>query len=315
MDRDKKMVIYALIILFVSMLSFNLNKITGKAVNYGLPDIIGSANFVNIGTGEEINSAVVGDKADILVTITNIGQGDASPGNLKNKVQHRLEIKREGIITKDRRLRKNFSVNNLLKQGTSFTKHLSYLDTQFRYFQFNAPGVFCLDLKLDTTNKLAESDEDNEFDNSGCVIVVEKGKSSFSIVPKEARNVQKFWQQTNDVPTRINIKLLASYVDRDDIVLLDEKTCELADDKEISCSFDINLEIGRDYVVRSSISTDLWKIKYARIIDDSNREFLRKSCNKSFCEIRTEDFLSPETKFNQYIRSGIYTIEATAEKA
>jgi len=315
MDRDKKMVIYALIILFVSMLSFNLNKITGKAVNYGLPDIIGSANFVNIGTGEEINSAVVGDKADILVTITNIGQGDASPGNLKNKVQHRLEIKREGIITKDRRLRKNFSVNNLLKQGTSFTKHLSYLDTQFRYFQFNAPGVFCLDLKLDTTNKLAESDEDNEFDNSGCVIVVEKGKSSFSIVPKEARNVQKFWQQTNDVPTRINIKLLASYVDRDDIVLLDEKTCELADDKEISCSFDINLEIGRDYVVRSSISTDLWKIKYARIIDDSNREFLRKSCNKSFCEIRTEDFLSPETKFNQYIRSGIYTIEATAEKS
>lgn len=314
MEKDTRTVLLAVLILLVSMFSLNLNSIMGRVISNSLPDLRGEAYFADLSTGEKITQANVGDKVDIIVVVKNVGDGNAPPGGLGNNVKYRLEVKQDGVKVQERGLKKTFDLEGLLKPQDITKKHLSYISPQYRYFQFNSPGEYCLDFKIDTTKKLAESNEDNEFKDEGCATVVNEGEplpqpEEASDKPEKKVKVKKY------APALITLKLLGSY-EGDKLLDLGEETCELEGrNKAVSCSFEAELEIGNNYVVRGSVSDRIWEVRFVRIIDSSNKEFLRKVCGRPFCELKTEDFLKTETKLDQNIKTGKYLIEGSAELA
>ncbi len=326
MDKDNKIILGALLIMFVSMLSFNLNSITGKQVNEGLPDLTADAYFVDLETGEKLESVYIGKKADIIIKIKNDGFGNAPPGDKLDKTKYRFEIKVDGKKTDDRALKKTFSLNNNIKPQDYAIKKLAQITTVAAY-NFNSVGKHCIDIKVDTSKKLAEIEEDNDFLNLGCVTVVEEGKElPKKEEEKKVTTTTKKKKTKEAAPTSVNLKLLEYYTNSDGEyteILLDKKECELKGSFGVSCSFKAELEgpsaganegqSWKNYIVRGSTTTNFWKVRHVRLVDSYNKEFLRKACSTYLCELKTGDMLKTDTKFNQYIKPGTYIIETIAE--
>ncbi|MEK6937305.1 MAG: CARDB domain-containing protein [Nanoarchaeota archaeon] len=325
MEKDNKIILGAVLIMLVSMISFNLNNLTGWQVNEGLPDLTGDAQFIDEVTGEEIYAAYVGARANIQVKIKNEGTGDAPPGDKVDKTKYRFEIKVDGKKTEDRNLKKTFSLTNTLHPQDFAVKNLRQI-TPIDFYQFNSVGEHCVDVKVDTSKKVAEIDEENDFLDAACVTVVEEGKP----LPKkeEAKVSTAKKKKIKPVqPTDVQLELLEYYTNEKGgyvEVLVKEEECELEGTLGVSCTFKANLEgpsagandgeSWKNYIVRARTTTNSWKVRHASIVySDSNKVFLTKACSTYLCELRTGDMLKTETKDNQYIKSGEYIIAAIAE--
>ncbi|MBI2672528.1 hypothetical protein HYX16_06360 [Candidatus Woesearchaeota archaeon] len=309
MKKDNKILAVAAIIIFISFFSFNFSNITGRVTGY-LPDLVGEAMFIDKNTGEEILSAKPGDSVDIKVTVINKGLADAAMEGIITK----FELKKDGVKVPERGLKKNIEVTNVLKPGSSFSKRLEQF-TSYKDYQFNAPGEYCFDVKVDTGKKIAETDEQNDFLSINCIAVVEEG---MKLPKKEAEKAVKSKKEKVLAPTDLNIQLL-EYNEKDDKtisrLLLAEETCFLTEINNI-CSKVVELELNKDYLVRGTTSLRDWKVEFVRIVNqDSSKEVLKKTCLAGVCDLITKDLLSPETKNNQFIAAGKYIISATAKKS
>ena len=296
MEKDNKVVLGAILIMLVSMLSFNLNEITGKSSHEGLPDLKAEAHFVNLETGENIRYANVGDKVDIIVKIKNEGKGMAPAGDKKEKIKHRFELKIDGKKTKEKGLKKTFYLANSIKPSDYTIKHLSQI-TSYSNFIFSTVGEHCIDVKLDTGKELAEINEDNDFLDLGCVTVFEAGKP---LPTKEEEKTVTTKKKAKKIPpTEVTLQLL-EYHDDNKIyteILVNEKDCDLIGNKPVSCSFKAELRgpnsggVGERqatyYLVRAFASTNFGKIRHVRIIDSSNKVFLSVPCSAPKCELKT----------------------------